>query len=107
MRALLGLIFAIAATFAQAQAYPAKPVRLIIPFPPGGSNDVVGRAIAAQLGERLGQSVVIDNRGGGGGTIRMNAAAQSPADRDTLLLTSVGYPVSIAPRWMPEETPQW
>src|SRR5258708_14257519 len=104
MRALLGLIFAIAATFAQAQAYPAKPVRLIIPFPPGGSNDVVGRAIAAQLGERLGQSVLIDNRGGGGGTIGMNAAPQSPADGDTLLLLSVGYPVSIPPRRMPGES---
>ncbi len=107
MQALLGLIFAIAATFAQAQAYPAKPVRLIIPFPPGGSNDVVGRAVAAQLGERLGQSVVIDNRGGGGGTIGMNAAAKSPADGYTLLLISVGYPVSIALRWMPEESLQW
>src|SRR5258707_3732397 len=107
MRALLGLIFAIAATFAQAQAYPAKPVRLIIPFPPGGSNDVVGRAVAAQLGERLGQSVVVDNRGGGGGTICINAAAKSPADGYTLLLISVGYPVSIALRSMPEESLQW
>src|SRR5260221_6274715 len=107
MQALLGLIFAIAATFAQAEAYPAKPVRMIIPFPPGGSNDVVGRAIAAQLGERLGQSVVIDNRGGGGGTIGMNAAAKSPADGYTLLLISVGYPVSIALRWMPGGPLQW
>ena len=111
MRVLLGLIFALAAfstqVLAQAQAYPAKPVRLIIPFPPGGSNDVVGRAIAAQLGERFGQSVVIDNRGGGGGTIGINAAAKSPADGYTLLLISVGYPVSIALRWMPEESLQW
>jgi tripartite-type tricarboxylate transporter receptor subunit TctC len=107
MRLLLGLLFALAAAVANAQAYPAKPVRLIIPFPPGGSNDVVGRAIAAQLGERLGQSVLIDNRGGGGGTIGMNAAAKSPADGYTLLLVSVGYPVSIALQWMPEESLQW
>ena len=46
----------------RAQDYPTKPVRLIIPFPPGGSNDVVGRLIATQLGERLGKQVVVDNR---------------------------------------------
>jgi len=107
MRLLLGLLFALASAAANAQAYPAKAVRLIIPFPPGGSNDVVGRVIAAQLGERLGQSVIIDNRGGGGGTIGINAAAKSPADGYTLLLVSVGYPVSIALHWMPEESLQW
>jgi tripartite-type tricarboxylate transporter receptor subunit TctC len=107
MRLLLGLLFSLAAAVAHAQAYPAKPVRLIIPFPPGGSNDLVGRAVAAQLGERLGQSVIIDNRGGGGGTIGINAAAKSPADGYTLLLVSVGYPVSIALHWMPEESLQW
>jgi tripartite-type tricarboxylate transporter receptor subunit TctC len=107
MRVLLACLFAFATSLAQAQAYPAKPVRLIIPFPPGGSNDLVGRAVAAQLGERLGQSVIIDNRGGGGGTIGINAAAKSPADGYTLLLVSVGYPVSIALQWMPEESLQW
>jgi tripartite-type tricarboxylate transporter receptor subunit TctC len=107
MRLLLGLLLALATALAQAQAYPAKPVRLIIPFPPGGSNDLVGRAVAAQLGERLGQSVIIDNRGGGGGTIGMNAAAKSPPDGYTILLISVGYPVSMALHWMPEESLQW
>ena len=107
MKVVLGLIFALAASLAQAQAYPAKPVRLIIPFPPGGSNDLVGRAIGAQLGERLGQSLLIDNRGGGGGTIGINAAAKSPTDGYTLLLVSVGWPVSIALNWMPEESLQW
>src|SRR2546426_9147239 len=107
MRLLWGLLFALAGATAPAQAYPAKAVRLIIPFPPGGSNDVVGRVIAAQLGERLGQSIIIDNRGGGGGTIGINAAAKSPADGYTLLLVSVGYPVSIALHWMPEESLQW
>src|SRR5438874_11631911 len=107
MKVLAALIVALAASLAQAQAYPAKPVRLIITFPPGGSNDLVGRAVAAQLGERLGQSVIIDNRGGGGGTIGINAAAKSAADGYTLLLVSVGYPVSIALHWMPEESLQW
>jgi len=52
-----------------AEAFPLRPVRLIVPFPPGGSNDIVGRMIAAQLTERLGRQVVVDNRGGAGGTI--------------------------------------
>ena len=107
VRLFLGCFFAVAAALAHAQAYPAKPVRLIIPFPPGGSNDVVGRVIAAQLSDRLGQSVVVDNRGGGGGTIGINAAAKSPADGYTLLLISVGFPVSIALHWMPAESVEW
>lgn len=103
----MAVLFALAAGVVHAQPYPSKPVRLIIPFPPGGSNDLVGRAVAAQLGDRLGQSVVLDNRGGGGGTIGINAAAKSPADGYTLLLVSVGWPVSIALNWMPEESLQW
>ena len=107
MRLVAGLVFAFLAALAHGQSYPSKPVRLIIPFPPGGSNDVVGRVIAAQLSERLGQSVVVDNRGGGGGTIGMNAAAKSPADGYTILMISVGYPVSIALGAMPRESLQW
>lgn len=103
----MAVLFALASSLAHAQAYPSKPVRLIIPFPPGGSNDLVARAVATQLSERLGQSVVVDNRGGGGGTIGINAAAKSPADGYTLLLVSVGWPVSIALKWMPEESLQW
>src|SRR6202008_513401 len=73
----------------------------------GGSNDVVGRGVAAQLVERLGQGVVIGNRGGGGGTIGVNAAAKSPADGYTLLFVSVGFPVSIALGQLPPESLQW
>ena len=101
------MLVALGAALAHAQSYPAKPVRLVIPFPPGGSNDVVGRVVAAQLGERLGQGVVIDNRGGGGGTIGVNAAAKSPADGYTLLFVSVGFPVSIALGQLPPESLQW
>src|SRR5437763_12850397 len=107
MRFLTAILFAFAAAWAQAQAYPAKPVRLIIPFPPGGSNDVVGRLVAAQLGERLGQGVIVDNRSGGGGTIGINAAAKSPADGYTLLFVSVGWPVRIVLGAMPLESLQW
>jgi tripartite-type tricarboxylate transporter receptor subunit TctC len=96
MRILLALLLAAVSTLAGAQAYPSKPVRLIIPFPPGGSNDVVGRAIGQQLGERLGQSVVIDNRGGAGSVIGTNEAAKAAPDGHTLLLISTAFPTSIA-----------
>ena len=107
MRSLVALLLAAFSLLAHAQAYPARPVRLIIPFPPGGSNDVVGRAVAQQLGERLGQPVVVDNRGGAGGTIGVNAAAKSPADGYTLLMVSVGFPVSIALHQLPDEALRW
>ena len=106
LKLALGFVLLFAVALAAAQPYPNRPVRLIIPFPPGGSNDVVGRVIAAQLGERLGHAVVVDNRGGAGGTIGMNAAAKAPADGYTLLLVSVAYPVSIALGRMPQDSIQ-
>src|SRR4051794_32151969 len=76
---------------AAAETWPAHPVKMIIPFPPGGSNDIVGRMVAAQLGEQLGQQIVVDNRGGAGGTIGTGIAAKSPPDGYTILLVSVAY----------------
>jgi tripartite-type tricarboxylate transporter receptor subunit TctC len=91
LRTSLALLLVIVASAAAAQGYPARPVRLIIPFPPGGSNDIVGRMVAAQLGDRLGQQVVADNRGGAGGTIGTELAARAQADGYTLLLISTAY----------------
>ena len=82
------------ATAAAAQDYPTKPVRLIIPFPPGGSNDMVGRMVATQLGERLGKQVVVDNRGGAGGVIGTEVAANAAPDGYTLLVISLAYTVN-------------
>src|SRR5215467_16210133 len=79
------------ATAANAQIFPTKPLRLVIPFPPGGSNDVVGRMIAFQLSERLGKSVVVDNQGGAGGIIGTEAVARANPDGYTLLLISVAH----------------
>jgi tripartite-type tricarboxylate transporter receptor subunit TctC len=90
---IAGLMLALSAPLA-AQEYPTKPVRLIIPFPPGGSNDVVGRMIATQLSDRLGKQVVVDNRGGAGGVIGTEVAANSPPDGYTLLIISIAHAVS-------------
>jgi len=90
----LGLLLALT-TAAAAQNYPTKPIRLIIPFPAGGSNDVVGRVIAGHLSERLGQQVVVDNRGAGaGGVVGTDAAAKSPNDGYTLLIISIAHAVN-------------
>src|SRR6516162_5749545 len=71
---------------AQAQAYPSRPVRLIVPLAPAGASDITARLIGQWLTERLGQQFVIDNRPGGGGNIGTEAAVRAPADGYTLLL---------------------
>ncbi len=69
-------------------AYPSKPIRLIVPFPAGGATDILARALSQKLGEKLGQSLVVDNRPGAGGTIGADAAAKATADGYTLLLAT-------------------
>jgi tripartite-type tricarboxylate transporter receptor subunit TctC len=87
------LTVAVAATApmstAEAQDYPTKPVRLVVPFPPGGGTDLVGRAIAQQLTGPLGQPVVVENRAGGAASIGANAVATAPADGYTLLMGAI------------------
>jgi tripartite-type tricarboxylate transporter receptor subunit TctC len=88
-------------TCARAQAYPTKPIQLVIPFPPGGATDVVGRLIGKKLGERLGQSVVIENRAGAGTIIGAAYVAKAPADGYTLLVSS-GSTFTINPAIAPK-----
>lgn len=80
---------------ARAQAWPERPVRLIVPFPPGGPSDAVGRIVADELSARLGQPVVVENRGGAGGVVGA-AAVAGATDRHTLLLASTGHVVQPA-----------
>ncbi len=93
----VSLVYGAAGAQAQtAEVYPSKPIRLIVPFPPGGSNDIIGRYLANHLTERFGKQVVIDNRGGAGGLIGTETAANSLADGHTLLLISVAYTMNAA-----------
>jgi len=85
---------------AVAQAYPSRTVRVIVPFPPGGAPDLVGRTLASRLGERLGQPFVVENRTGAGGNIAAEAVAKSLPDGYTLLATSDG-PLVINPNVYP------
>ncbi len=79
---------------ANAQAYPSRPIRFIVPFPPGGGNDVVGRIVAQKLNEALGVPVVIDNRGGAGGTIGTDITSKAPPDGHTLLINNISLAVN-------------
>jgi tripartite-type tricarboxylate transporter receptor subunit TctC len=89
MRTLFSLLCAASLSVsAFAQSYPIKPIRLVIPFPAGGATDIIGRTLAQKLGERLGQSVVVENKPGAGGSIGADFAAKSPADGYTLLLAT-------------------
>ena len=82
----LASIAAVAGVPALAQTYPAKPVRMIVPFPAGGATDIVARLIAQKLGEAFGQQVIVDNRGGAAGTIGSDLAAKAPPDGYTILI---------------------
>jgi len=85
-----------AALPAVAADYPSRPLRLLVPFPPGGGVDLLARLLGSRLGEALGQQVVVDNRAGGGGVIATDIAAKAPADGYTMLLGFIG-PLAISP----------
>jgi tripartite-type tricarboxylate transporter receptor subunit TctC len=82
------MLFVCTASGASAQAYPTKPIRMIVPFAPGGNVDINARAVAPGLGQLLGQQVIVDNRAGAGGTIGTDAVAKSAPDGYTLLMAS-------------------
>jgi tripartite-type tricarboxylate transporter receptor subunit TctC len=90
-----------AQTSAPAGDFPNKPIRFIVPFPPGGSNDVLSRYLGIKLTDRIGQQVVIDNRAGANGIIGTELASQAPNDGYTMLIVSTSYVMNAAVRKLP------
>ena len=94
--ALAATCASLASSVALAQAWPRQPIKMIVTFPPGGSSDIVARVLSPLLAEKLGQTIVIDNRPGAGATIGAKAVADAPADGYTLMLSNTA-PISISP----------
>ena len=92
--AAIGIAAVCVAAGAVAQGYPAKPVKVIVPYPPGGSTDIVARVVAQKLSEQTGQQFLVDNRGGAGGNIGAEAVARSPADGYTLLVATTAHAIN-------------
>src|SRR5947207_2685678 len=89
---MLALLAALVSAFgAFAQTYPAKPIRMIVTFGPGGPTDVIGRVIAQKVSESFGQQVVVENIAGAGGNIGVAAALRAPADGYTIVTVSTGF----------------
>jgi tripartite-type tricarboxylate transporter receptor subunit TctC len=93
--ALIASLFALSPAVVLAQAYPSKPIRMILPFPPGGPTDITGRAIAQKLSEQLGQAVVPENRPGAAGNVGLELAAKAAPDGYTIVVTAP--PIAISP----------
>jgi tripartite-type tricarboxylate transporter receptor subunit TctC len=90
LRAAIAAILTLGCIAASAQGYPDRPIRLVVPFAPGGGADLIARAIATPLGRRLKQPVIVDNRPGAGGTLGADLVAKAPADGYTMLYTTPG-----------------
>ncbi|MBC8024295.1 MAG: tripartite tricarboxylate transporter substrate binding protein [Burkholderiales bacterium] len=88
--AFIALVVSLSSSDAVAQAYPSKPIRFVVPFAPGGTSEIVARSVAQELTTQLGQSVYVENKAGGAGTIAMGDVKNSPADGYTLVLGHVG-----------------
>ena len=96
MRATAGALLLLAAPLSMAQAWPARPIRLVVPFPPGGLIDNMARLVGSRLAQELGQPVVIDNKPGAGGNVGAAEVARAPADGYTLLMASPALTISPA-----------
>jgi tripartite-type tricarboxylate transporter receptor subunit TctC len=99
-RFAVAVALAVAASGAGAQDYPQKPIRMIVPYPPGGGTDVVARILNEKLSPELGQAIVIDNKGGAGGSVGTELASKAPADGYTILLTLSSH--TINPKLFPK-----
>ena len=93
--ALLATAVSVTPAVALAQAYPSKPIRMILPFPPGGPTDITGRAIAQKLSEQLGHAVVPENRPGAAGNLGLELGAKAPPDGYAITLTAPPVAVRV------------
>ena len=98
MRQTASIVFtaALLAATAHAQTYPSKPIRMIVPFAPGGNTDIIARIVSPEMSRHLGQQLIIDNRGGAGSIIGTEMAAKAPADGYTLLMVSAAHTINPA-----------
>jgi tripartite-type tricarboxylate transporter receptor subunit TctC len=96
LRCLLAALLGFVMPVAQAATYPDRPVRFIVPYPPGGNADLMARLVGQKLGEYTGQNFVLDNRGGAGGVIGEEIGAHAPADGYTIVLVSTGHTLNPA-----------
>ena len=95
-KTMIGAALALCATLAFGQGYPTKPVKVIVPFTPGSATDILARTIGQKLSEQWGQTVIVENRAGAGGTIGAGVVAKSPADGYTLMVHSSGHAVNAS-----------
>src|SRR4051794_38874766 len=104
LAAVVVVLVVLGATLATAQDYPTKPVRVIVPFPPGAINDTVGRILSTQLSTRLGKQFIVENRGGAGGIVAGELVANAPKDGHTLMVVSLAITVLPAMHTLPYDT---
>jgi tripartite-type tricarboxylate transporter receptor subunit TctC len=90
---------------ALAQSYPSKPIKMIVPFPAGGTTDIVARLVAQKMSESMGQAVTVDNRGGAGGNIGADLLAKSPADGYTIMMHNLSFPLAAVAQGLANRLP--
>jgi tripartite-type tricarboxylate transporter receptor subunit TctC len=99
------LVAMLAAPAAQAQAYPSKPIRMIVPFPAGGTTDIVARLVAQRMSESMGQPVTVENKAGAGGAIGADAVAKAAPDGYTILMHNITFPLSSVAQTLAKRSP--